>query len=142
VLLVYVGLKFMKERVTFRRTGYVAYQRRAGRIPLVFALSAILGAVSVLVWARSPRPLIWPFALGGLIGLVYLYRFARTRTSRYVVLAAVSVAIGVALQFQTLSLHAGTMWFFVLLGAAQLLAGALTLCLYLRRTSPPAVQAE
>lgn len=134
-------VNFLKERITYPRTGYVAYRRpapsaRAKR----FLLGGLLGAgiaalvavISVIRAAENSVPLVISIVMAAM--LVYLgYRFGLLRL--YVV-AFFTVVWGYVLSQIALSGLSETGAYFCGFGGLVLLSGAVTLILYLRRTQP------
>ena len=142
--------KWVKQYITYPRTGYVAYRRpplgvllrKCGWILLyVTALSA--GASLAFAWAlRAGHPSSINLVAPAIFSSGYLTGLFKKREVRSLVLAAASIAIGVILNINGLGPIDGLMWFLILIGAAQLLAGAVVLAGYLRHTSPPEVPSE
>jgi len=163
------GSKAIKKRITYPRTGFVAYRKR---FPFWVALIYGIGAGTLLrvggeFFERShgeiTRPhwgITTPAALGGLLfAACYAYGYARTvRWKRAVagVLAIGTVAIAM-LSADALGVLArdswghseflyrcGVVWFLFLMlyGTVLLISGGVSFALYLLHTQPAAETAE
>jgi len=133
-----LALRAIKERLTFPRTGYVAYPRPA---PARRILAGVIGAgVSlVLVLLLAARP-SWQAALAALQGaalaVVWLAFSLRTGLVRMAVLGFVALGAGLVAPFAGLESSLGSALTFAVAGASALLSGALVLAHYLRTTAP------
>ena len=135
-----LALRVIKERLTFPRTGYVAYPRPApARRILAGAIGA--GVSLAIVWLLAARPSL-QLALGALQGavlaIVFLALSLRTGLVRMAVLGFVALGAGLAATFAGLQSSQGSALTFGAVGASALLSGALVLAHYLRTTAPPA----
>lgn len=134
----------MKERITFPRTGYIAFQRKTGsrrwgRLLLLGATSATVSAVMVLLLANRPAGFDWTVAASGLLfGVAVTYLGFRTGEVRFFVNAALSIGFGIALGFANLPENSGLTAFYGLLGLGMLLIGGISLWQYLRQNPAPA----
>ncbi len=147
-LVLHYGPKAIKKRLTYPRTGYVAYRRRFYVWAMVAA--SVLAALFVFLLSRGH------VNYAALVGLAvvpgYVYRVVRMDQWKWVVavaLAAGSLAIASAPQW--LRVASGmdpselggsivlTLFFY---GGVFLVSGAISFYLYLRRTQPPALEAE
>lgn len=132
-----------KERLTYPRTGYVAYTRERSKHRRL-ATGLIAGGVSGLVVFLAvghPASLAWLPALQGLLGGgVLLYGGVWLGLYRYWALAAFSVGVGLACSLAGLGDVLGSGVFFAALGLAVAVSGLSTLALYLRRTAPAAAR--
>ncbi len=150
------GIIAIKNRLTFPRTGYVAYkkpevkQRPTGTRLLLFVglmlVAGVLGAVFAAVLARLQLP-DWMmkmsmtegiFLAGGLIALG-----AQLHLVRFHILAALSLLVGaaIALGLNEASTEPGardSALYFALMGAALVISGGLTLAYFLRHNRAPA----
>jgi hypothetical protein len=130
-----------KERLTYPRTGYVAYRRERSQHRRL-ATGLIAGGVSALVAFLTighPASLAWLPALQGLLGGgALLYGGAWLGLRRYWALALCSAAAGLACSLAGLGDLLGSGVFFLALGLAIAVSGLATLILYLRRTAPAA----
>lgn len=128
-----------KERLTFPRTGYVAYRREAGirrslRIALSLVVGGLLGAaVSVLVMQPFQNFDILPLVSGLLLGFVLAFLAWRTSLARLYLLAAFSTGTGLGLAFARLGNYTALAVYYLALGLGLLVSGLVTLVLYLRQ---------
>jgi hypothetical protein len=142
------SVKAIKRRITYLRTGYVAYRRDLKvRVPWA-ALSAGIAVAVVLVFRLARQhDAMSLFRFMYAATFVALYVFTILRTSREhtwkwriavfmaIGLSAISLKVpgGMAEWFRPASLFLGLTW---------LASGTITLILYVRRTRPPAVEAD
>lgn len=134
-------VRWMKERITYPRTGYVAYRkpgrgtrlRRGLRAGLI---SAAVGAGVGLTAALQNSTHVLPLVVGAVmaIGLATIgYRFALLRMY---LLAILSVILGSIIAMLPIDENQVILVFFGSFGSMLLLSGALTLLLYMRSTQP------
>lgn len=135
-------LRYFKRRITYPRTGYVAFKkkerspkRRAATAVVAMIISASLAAL----YGMSPTfKLLYP-AVNGLLFAVAILLFAnKVGIARFFILAAASAVIGVGLAAAGLGDFKGISLFYLLFGAAVLLSGLAALIVYLRRNPRPA----
>ncbi len=134
-------VRFLKERITYRRTGYVAYRRPApsarlkkGLLTALLAagMAALVGGLAAIQQTANRMPLVISVILAG--ALVYIgYRFSLVRLY---LIAALTIGWGFALSFIPLGDLYSTGAFFAGYGLLVLLSGLGTLSIYLRRTRP------
>ncbi len=138
VFLINKAMKFLKEQITYPRTGYVGYRhpslfRRLATGLLAAAIAAVISAVLMI----APVGLDWMAGLTGLIlAAVWLFIAWRLQLSRFLVLSLVSLGGGVFLALTQLDGIAGVSAIYFLEGAALLVSGGLTFWAYLRGTQP------
>jgi hypothetical protein len=142
----YYGTRLIKRRVTYPRTGYVA-QRQGGKSNRLLAglISAVLGAavsgtLAVLMRGHhvdGSRFLI--VAISVLPYAVFAIIACRGETWKWVLAAGLALYLtNIALVSRGPLLHKAVL----ATGLVWLLSGAVTLLLYIRRTHPPAQEAE
>ncbi len=133
----------VKLRLTYPRTGFVAYRKqRRNRLAARFALGLALGAL-VGSLAALPSLLVWiPAIIGLIIGGIHFCVAYRLDLPRFYLLAAASAALGTLVSLGRLGDLPGGAAYFVGIGLADVLSGALTLAAYLRSTRPPAEDAD
>lgn len=159
--IIHYGSRAIKQRITYPRTGFVAYRTRdtAWR-PLAgaFGVSVLASLGLVLALRRH-----WDTTPVSLIGLVlaasYAYGFARTVRWKWTVVWAMACgSLVIALlpadlvgalakgSWVTTMVPARLVGAFllsmVLYGAMLMVSGGISFCLYLRRTQPPAREAQ
>jgi hypothetical protein len=132
------AVKRLKARLTYPRTGYVAYRRERGgrrwlqRAALGAATGALVGALAALPALRE-----WvPAATGTIIGAAFLYGGYRLELARFYLLAAVSIVIGTLVALSGLGDLWGGAVYFGSLGLATAISGGLALYNYCRATRP------
>lgn len=136
-------VKYLKEHITYPRTGYVVYRRPVGtarvkRFVLVILMAAGTAAVVGFVAAFNATPNQMPLIIGAILAGTLGYLSYRMRLLRLAVNAVLTVLIGVAVSLANLSDHLSTGVFFAAFGALIFLSGGLALLRYLRRTRPAA----
>lgn len=127
----------LKERLTYQRTGYVAYHRPGRVHRLVTVLVALVTAGLATLLLRSwPASEQWIPAVEGLSIAIFLLYLAHTLgLPRFSILALASAIIGVAAALGSLSEELGTAIYFCAMGVCLLVSGGLTLRNYLSRSS-------
>lgn len=145
-LLMFVGalvvrraIRMSKERLTYPRTGYVAYRRNSSTNRTILAVLVIVGGTAISFGASAATPArilaLHCLTLGAVL-LVPAYRFG---LRRFNVLAAVPLAAGIAAE----ALGAGTIGGSGLAcgptGIAIFLSGVWTLRSYLGQSGPAGV---
>jgi hypothetical protein len=138
VLLLYKLVNFLKERITYPRSGYVSYRRpntirRLATGLLAAAIASVLSAVLMI----APPGLDWMAGLTGLaLAAVWLFLAWRFQLSRFLALSLVSLGGGIFLALMQLDGVAGVAAMYFLEGAALLTSGGITLWAYLHGTQP------
>ena len=131
---------YIKERVTYPRTGYVAFRkknrkRRWGRIALAMVLSASLGMLfSLLFNLISAR---WvPTIAAAFMSLFFLVIAYNLGLARFVGLAVYILAVGLLVSWWMPSEPVDMAAMMGLTGLGLLVSGAFTLRAYLGNTQP------
>ncbi len=136
-------LRVLKERLTYPRTGYVAYRRMRGtqrgvRIAVVAAVAAMLADLLTVLVIRRPEGLKLVAGATGLIfGGALAWTGYRAGLPRFYVLAVLSLLIGAAISVSRLDQDLGLSIFYGALSVALLTSGGVTLGRYLRHNPPP-----
>ncbi len=134
-------VRFLKERITYPRTGFVMYRRRAPgarlkRLLLAMLVSgatgALIGSLAVMRMTSNHMPLIVGIMMAGSISYIG-YRFHLVRLYIVATLTALWGFIVSLFRFGNLP-SIGI--FFTGFGALILLSGLVTLFIYMRRTHP------
>ena len=150
-IVVHFGTRYIRRRLVYPRSGYMKLQKRPWVLVSVVALSVISSAALTLWFAKPRSGPSAPLIFGLLLGLVMLIRAVIDRTRKRLILAMVSIAIGLALQLLEprqapwtywRSPNAGIFWYCLLMGTAFLISGALTLRSYVRSMPPRGLEAE
>jgi hypothetical protein len=147
MLLVIVGgvivsrslIRKLKERLTYPRTGYVAYHTPAKKRRWLTAIVAFGMAMLVAaLFASTPASMRWiPVISGLLIGAYWLYYGHKIGLVRFYVLAAISAVIGAAIAFAGMQERTGLPLYYTVMGLVLLVSGGLTLWSYLRQAPQP-----
>jgi hypothetical protein len=137
------GIRAIRARLVYQRSGYVRMRRRPGVMAGVGLLAGMIGALLAMYSVKAGSSRLSPPLLAGLvIGLAMLLAALRQRRWKYVAFAALSVGLGLALQFLRPTLEAGCFWYFLLMGTAYLVTGTLTLYLFVRHTPARTLEVE
>jgi hypothetical protein len=132
---------FLKERITYPRTGYVAYRKispmsRLKRMLLTGTIAVVTGGVVGAVATSGGEKSVVPLVAGALTAGVMVYLGYRFSLARMYVLGLFLVFLGGGIYFAGLNNTLGSAAFFGGFGLLLLLSGGLTLFVYLRRTQP------
>jgi hypothetical protein len=131
-------VRFLKFRITYPRTGYLAYKKKEttpGRRAATAASGAVIAAAFAVLIAVSPSVRLWLPALNGLLGAVACYLFARrTEITRFHILAAASAIIGLAVALAGIGDIRGISLYYAAFGGAVIVSGLAAFRLYLRRS--------
>lgn len=144
IVAVIVGARVMltelKERITYPRTGYIAYRPQPARKrSLRLAASALTAAFVGLATALAGKMLaanLFYLAIGLLIAFVTLFKGAQLSLVRFYILAVLEFGLGCVLGVLNLPLETGLMVFLGLTGLGWILSGTWTLIRYLHSTQP------
>jgi hypothetical protein len=155
-----VGLlvKAIKSRLTYPRTGYIAYPQPKGTqlgkamgIGLVVAFAVSLGLVLAILYIPALQTMIaympsWLMVgLGVFVGGVYLSWGLRTGLRRFYMLAGLGLVSGFVLAWHGRGLNliegksyllTGPGIFFIVMGIGLCISGVVTLRNYLKNTHP------
>ena len=131
----------IKNRMTYPRTGYVAYPRPRRRFNWLAALLGMgISALSVIVLNKLPGSTAWIPAISGIVfAIVMLVIGLRMGLVRFYLQGLFSLALGGGLSLAGIGDINGLSIFYAGVGAALLLAGGWVLLIYLRKTNPPEV---
>jgi hypothetical protein len=135
-------LRFLKRRITYPRTGYVAFKkkelspkRRAATAAVAFVISA---GLAVLYGLSPSFKLLLPAANGLLFAVAVLLFANKVGLVRFYLLAAASALIGVGITAAGIGDTKGISLFYLAFGAAVLVSGLAALIVYLGRNPRPA----
>jgi hypothetical protein len=128
-----------KGRLTYPRTGYVAYPRKGPRGRLITGVvGGVLAALIVILLSALSSPFNWPTLLQGVaIGAFLLYMAHTMALPRFYVLALISAFAGAGAAFSGLGETLGSAAQFATIGVALIVSGSLILRAYLSGTSRP-----
>ena len=134
------AVKFLKERITYPRTGYVLYPRKPAKrrlATLVLAVVISLLMTIFIAWLTDHFGRNWIPALAGfMLGLVMVLLGYRFGLIRFYLLGAFTLFLGMAMAFLPLEEKFDTAIFFSVFGLAWISSGGLTLRHYMRNTQP------
>jgi len=137
-------LRFFKRRITYPRTGYVAFKKKepsSRRRVATAVVAGVIGASLAALYSLSPSVKVLLPALNGLLLAIAVLFFAnKIGLVRFFVLAALSAAIGFAVTAAGIGDIKGVSLYYGLFGAAAFLSGLVTLVVYLRRSPRPAAE--
>ena len=126
------GVEILKTRLTYPRTGYIAYQQPSKKrrwISWIIA-AVITGLLIILIYIFDLGPGAWmPLVDGIFLGLLLL--LINRGFLRFYLLAAASFLSGLLLAYANVAGNLGHAAFYGLMGTALVLSGALTLRAYL-----------
>jgi hypothetical protein len=131
-------LRFLKRRITYPRTGYVAFKKKEQspkRRAATMIVGGIIGAATAALYGLSPSfKLLFP-AINGLLFAVAVLLFAnKVGLVRFYILAAASAIIGFAITAAGVGDIKGISLYYGLFGAAVTVSGLSTLVVYLRKS--------
>jgi hypothetical protein len=137
-LMLHKLVNFLKERITYPRSGYVSYRRpNTIRRLATGVLAATIASVFSAVLMIAPPGLDWMAGLTGLVlAAVWLFLAWRFQLSRFLALSLVSLGGGIFLALMQPDGVAGVAAMYFLEGAALLASGGITFWAYLRATQP------
>lgn len=135
------GVKTLKERITYPRTGYVAYRRPATRTRIKRALlSALLGiSIAILVGAAATARLTpnrVPLVASIIMAAALIYLGFRFSLLRLYLTAGLTIVIGYAVSLSSLSETYSTAAYFGGFGLLMIVSGGITMFRYVHNTSP------
>ncbi len=135
-------VKRLKEKVTYPRTGYVAYRRERGparvwRVVAGMVCGGLVAAVAAVVMT-IPHPVmnVWPLFIALVMAILLGFLGFRSALPRLYLLGGVSLIAGIALAFSGLESYVAAAVYYLLLSLALFISGGLTLWRYLRRNPP------
>jgi hypothetical protein len=154
--LTHFGTRFIRRRLVYPRSGYLKVRKRPWELAFLALLSGVIGAGMAAYSAKPDSRTLSPIlAMAFLFGIACLIAALRYRTRKFVVYAAISIAIGLLLQSfeppvppdtgirgMLLILRSSAIWYFLIMGVLYLVGGALALYLYAQHNPKRDVEAE
>ena len=130
----------MKERITYPRTGYVAYRRERGgkrlrTILVTFGLAALI-AIAAVYFAQLAGERMIPLLIGLMMAAAIAYLGYAFYLRRFYLLAVISIVLGGVGTLFGLRDNLALALFFCGFGIAWMVSGSVTLKAYLRSTQP------
>lgn len=132
-------LRFLKRRITYPRTGYVAFKKKElspKRRVATMIIGGIIGGSLAALYGLSPSlKTLFP-ALNGILFAIAVLLFAnKVGLIRFYILAAVSAVIGFAVTAAGVGDVKGVSLYYGLFGAAVIISGLASLAIYLRKSA-------
>jgi uncharacterized membrane protein YeaQ/YmgE (transglycosylase-associated protein family) len=136
----------LKARITYPRTGFMAFKRRTYNykrilawLVLLILAGIILGAL-VGVLAVQPDQIqagtIVTITLGIVGALAFTFAARRLEVKRFYYLAAISIGLGLAIGALGVGVVLGLSFFYLSIGLAMIVTGGLALAQFLRSHQP------
>ena len=134
-------IRYFKRRITYARTGYVAFKKKElspKRRAAVMIVGGLMGASLAALYLLSPSlKALFPALNGLLLAVAVLLIANKVGVVRFYVLAAASAVIGVAVTAAGVGDIKGVSLYYGLFGAAVTLSGLAALVVYLRKSPRP-----
>ena len=130
-------LRFLKRRITYPRTGYVAYKKREPSPKRRLAAGIVGGVIAALFTFLAIAPSVRALlpALNGLLLAFAVLLFAnKVGLIRFYILSAASAVIGIAVTVAGVGDSKGISLYWGLFGATLIVSGLATLVAYLRKS--------
>lgn len=129
-------IRKLKERITYPRTGYVSYrQNQPDRGRWLFIGTALLLTLLAVLLPGSFNQM--SVMVGALLGVILIYMGYRVEVRRFYLVGFVAIILGFGLAQTGLEEVLALGLLFIGAGVTLLIAGAMTLILYLRRHPAP-----
>lgn len=133
-------LPWIKERVTYPRTGYLEFRkpvkkRRFQRILYVGLIAAVVGALVTMISSALPERFL-PFLSSVFLTMVSIYIGYHTNVRRFYWIGLVMLGFGAFLTYLNFSGSLPYTLLFSGIGIIWVISGIITLILYLRKTQP------
>jgi MFS family permease len=131
-------LRFLKRRITYPRTGYVAFKKKelsSKRRAATMIVGGIIGAAIAALYGISPSfKALFPALNGLLLAIAMLLFASKVGLARFYILSAASAVIGFAVTAAGVGDIKGVSLYYGLFGAALILSGLAALIVYLRKS--------
>jgi hypothetical protein len=150
-VITHFGIRAIRARLVYRRSGYVRPLLLRPRPWIIVLMGMLVGMIAAALGAYLVKTrahvVSAPLIVGLLFGLILLAVAVKQRLRRYMGYAVLSIAFGVVLHFlepgwSQSALVSGVSGYWLLMGIAFLITGAVTLHLFVRRTPPQDLEAE
>lgn len=132
-------LRFLKRRITYPRTGYVAFKKKEPspkRRVATMIIGGIIGGSLAALYGLSPSlKTLFPALNGILFAIAVLFIANKIGLIRFYILAAVSALIGFAVTAAGVGDVKGVSLYYGLFGAAVIISGLASLAIYLRKSA-------
>jgi len=131
-------LRFLKRRITYPRTGYIAFKKKelsSKRRAATMIVGGIIGASFAALYGLSPSfKALFPALNGLLLAVAVLLIAGKIGLARFYILSAASAVIGLAVTAAGVGDIKGISLYYGLFGAAVTISGLATLIIYLRKS--------
>ncbi len=143
--------KALKARITYPRTGYMAFKPRTYNYKSILAILALLifaGILGAMVGMLAIQPnqqragIFVTITLGIVGALAFTYAAKRVEVKRFYVLAAFSIGIGLLIGALGVGVVLGLSFFYLSIGLALVATGSVALMQYLRSHEPVDLNGE
>ena len=139
-------VRWVKQHITYRRTGYVAFavRKKKNKVAraVVGALMGVFTALMVTVIGPKVLKINSLIIIGGVMALVSLYLGYWYGILRLYVLAALELGLGFWLSTWQMDGELLSIYLMALIGAGWFLSGLVTFIVYLLRSKPAADEME
>jgi uncharacterized membrane protein YeaQ/YmgE (transglycosylase-associated protein family) len=141
----------LKERITYPRTGFMAFKPRTYNYKSILAILALFIFAGILggmlgILATQPNQqrvgIIVPITLGIVGALAFTYAAKRVEVKRFYYLAAFSVGIGLAIGAFGVGVVLGLSFYYLSIGLALVVTGCVALVQFLRSHEPVDLNGE
>jgi hypothetical protein len=132
-------IRYVKEHVTYPRTGFVSYQRKGGANRwIAMGIAMLMGAIVGGLIDSAPASLNLMSAYTGFfLAIPLLILGFRSGSWRFYLLSVVSLLVGLGLSWAGYGNTLGLSYYYLLLSMALFISGGLTFLNYLHTTTPP-----
>jgi hypothetical protein len=143
--------KALKARITYPRTGFIAFKPRTFNFKRILAILALFifagvlgGVVGVVATQPNQQEIggIVPITQGIIGALAFTIAAKRVEVKRFYYLAAFSVGIGLAIASFGVGVVLGLSSFYLSIGLAMVVSGCVALVKYLRSYEPVDLSGE
>ena len=141
----------LKERITYPRTGYMAFKPRTYNYKNILAFIALLifgGILGGMLGILSTQPNqqeiggIVPIVMSIVGALAFTYVARRIEVNRFYYLAAFSIGIGLVIGALGVGVVLGLSFFYLSIGLALVVSGCVALAQFLRSHEPVDLNGE
>ena len=143
--------KSLKARITYPRTGYMAFKPYSFNYKSILAILALLifaGILGGMLGMLSTQPnqqeigIFVPIGQGIVGALIFTYAAQRVEVKRLYYLAAFSIGIGLVIGALGVGIVLGVSFFYLSIGLALIVSGCVALVQFLRRHQPVDLNGE
>ena len=143
--------KSLKARITYPRTGFMAFKPRTYNYKSILAILALFifagilgGVVGVLATQPNQQEIggIVPITMGIVGALAFTFAAHRIVVKRFYYLAAISIGLGLAIGALGVGVVLGLSYFYLSIGLAMIVSGCVALVQFLRSHEPVDLNGE